>query len=1488
MEGEGTPPNTPNTAMSLVFSAMSTEDDAGSSSSVEGDVELGRTAESHATVAAHARSSSMPLVSPDTGGNQGGKEGHDGDVERATSLSMVTPTASLPAAGRTRGSLGAAASETHHESDDGGMARPDLPHLQTSLSAREILQAETRGQGGGPNGTTPGAPLETEVVDYTPLTNPVPEDMRCKLRAQTLRRPIRLVILVTCYSESGQLFMDTMSGLAAAVEYLGKESGWSWQDVLVVPIVDGLEKASPSLLQVASEDLGFFTPELVQEKTAGGRPIAMHIFETTAEVPVRSSAGHLKTRRQCLQVSTCLKSRNGGKINSHMWGLRGFCRLLNPTYFMLLDVGTIPAPDSIFLLLDAMEEHPSVGGAAGEILVRVPGEANKCCAPMDCLVDAQRFEYWSSHYLDKASEAFFGYISVLPGAFSLYRWEAVQGRVSDEYFRLERQPLSTLSPFEANIYLAEDRIMAFNILAHKKRAYSLWFVPSSTATTDVPNHMPELVRQRRRWQNGAVFNLAHYLLHVGRHFTSAHSILRKVLFFLLATYNVGFGALAYLAVALHYISFIIIYDSALLYLPAAIDTARFLFSGLYFAMLLTLLLVSLVGNLKEQNQLLQVVAALFGILMLFGVVYGVWLFVLNEVGLLIMAGVFGAFGAFVAVGIVHGNGLRVVSSFAQYLALLPTFTNLLGIYAVCNVHDCTWGTKEGQIVAATRRLLNSQADRLQSRANKLMSAISQLLEFAAEAAPPPQPSPASVSPSLVADEVDVSRASSVLTPSPDSTEQERAASTVHVDAALHAAAALLAKTLPHLQAALPTSDEEERAQEAASSEQDSSPEHPATPLLGSPAVHGQGKAAEALSSVGATRTDALLQRLSALREEDRLMVVEALKAYRAHEAAAAAATARAAEYALDKKSIEVRFNNFRMQYLAVWLLCNVLLVTVVLVYELRGVFALGIAGAIFGAAGFRVLGSLAFRLQIIIRWIERRLCRSACRPCYRRHARTGKLVGCCRNPSAVFADDERWLTAHDISTDPRPFLPKRPPPEGVQSTGSQTSDPPEVSGPQPQPVPLPPSASKRLAAMVAQAGAAEEVKWRMSTPQALSPAEEAFDSDNGYASDASMLYDSSDDELADSVVFPMPGAQPAQPMWSKTPASAAGRSSTLRRRGSGFSPGGTATARGRWRRLTSTVPTSGTGPAWHVLTPVASQAGVGVEAEGGASVRRPSIIVRDHSRAASAQEDASLADLLFPTSLSSSRSRSLRPSESTPALPLAGSAVGTPLASPERRRRITVQVAGDVVAERPGSVEHGMGDAAGISSSHSVNGKGEAGALPAEAPAMEPPLATSSSHRRDRVAEIVSQYGGDVMNSAGAVRESSQSSGGEGSSTGLPPLHSDTLAGARRGSQAGRSVFSDGHSVGGGFGIVSHGGRGSWVQGGPRRTLLKATSADYTSVAARRAYLADTGDRMPTLRHLARRMSRTPTSGAASPAVQQPGAHLPGMVYDGSGHDSDS
>lgn len=48
---------------------------------------------------------------------------------------------------------------------------------------------------------------------------------------------------------------------------------------------------------------------------------------------------------------------------------------------------------------------------------------------------AQFYEYKMSHTPDKANESFFGFTSVLPGAYSMFRWKAIKGNPLEKFFK---------------------------------------------------------------------------------------------------------------------------------------------------------------------------------------------------------------------------------------------------------------------------------------------------------------------------------------------------------------------------------------------------------------------------------------------------------------------------------------------------------------------------------------------------------------------------------------------------------------------------------------------------------------------------------------------------------------------------------------------------------------------------------------------------------------------------------------------------------------------------------------------------------------------------------------------------------------------------------------------------------------------------------------------------------------------------------------------
>ena len=199
----------------------------------------------------------------------------------------------------------------------------------------------------------------------------------------------------------------------------------------------------------------------------------------------------------------CLKQKNSKKINSHRWLFNAFGRILNPEVCILIDAGTKPGHKSLLALWESFYNNKNLGGSCGEIHALLGDRWEKLFNP---LVAAQNFEYKISNILDKPLESAFGYVSVLPGAFSAYRYRAITGRPLQQYFhgdhtlskKLGKKGIEGMNIFKKNMFLAEDRILCFELVAKAGVKWTLTYVKASKGETDVPESKTTCTTQPSR------------------------------------------------------------------------------------------------------------------------------------------------------------------------------------------------------------------------------------------------------------------------------------------------------------------------------------------------------------------------------------------------------------------------------------------------------------------------------------------------------------------------------------------------------------------------------------------------------------------------------------------------------------------------------------------------------------------------------------------------------------------------------------------------------------------------------------------------------------------------------------------------------------------------------------------------------------------------------------------------------------------------------
>ena len=65
----------------------------------------------------------------------------------------------------------------------------------------------------------------------------------------------------------------------------------------------------------------------------------------------------------------------------------------------------------------------------------------------------------------------------------------------------------------------------------------------------------------------------------------------------------------------------------------------------------------------------------------------------NQVFYTLIVSVMSTYGIWLIASLIMFDPWHMVTSFVQYMLLTPTYINVLNVYAFCNTHDVSWGTK---------------------------------------------------------------------------------------------------------------------------------------------------------------------------------------------------------------------------------------------------------------------------------------------------------------------------------------------------------------------------------------------------------------------------------------------------------------------------------------------------------------------------------------------------------------------------------------------------------------------------------------------------------------------------------------------------------------------------------------------------------------------------------------------------------------------------
>lgn len=586
---------------------------------------------------------------------------------------------------------------------------------------------------------------EFSTLRYTAVTVD-PKDFTLKngydLRPRMFQRHTEHLVCVTYYNEDKTLLSRTLHSLFENFRdtcNLKTSTFWSlggpaWQKMVVCIVMDGMEACDKRVLDVLAV-MGVYQ-EGIMVKDVEGAPVTAHLFECTTQLSVTSDQRLVQPQDDSpdtlapVQLMLCLKTQNAGKINSYRWIYNAFGRILNPEIVVNVDTGTYLEEGALVRLWASFYNDRNLGASCGALHADLGRRYRDLLNP---LVATQNFEYKVAVQLDRAMEGATGYLSVLPGAFSGYRFRAVMGRPLEAYFigdpTLRKLPAETTdSIYRLNRFLADDRILAFELVLKRGQKWHTDMVSGARAYTDIPTNTTDFITQRRRWLNGSFAAALYSLRMVVMLPMSGHNIIRLFFLFLQLVHNVTALLVAWFSLSGFLLTTFIV-NEVTGDPPDAAPVEGFPFGAstpivnaviqvVYICTLVFQFILALGSRPKSSAVSYVISFSIFAFVQLYLVMNLVYLtkrlvdFQLDTNGgskyafineyyadvgyITILVTAISIFGSYIVAGILALDPWHLVTSWAQFLFISSSYINILNIYAFSNIHDVSWGRKSGK------------------------------------------------------------------------------------------------------------------------------------------------------------------------------------------------------------------------------------------------------------------------------------------------------------------------------------------------------------------------------------------------------------------------------------------------------------------------------------------------------------------------------------------------------------------------------------------------------------------------------------------------------------------------------------------------------------------------------------------------------------------------------------------------------------------------
>lgn len=227
--------------------------------------------------------------------------------------------------------------------------------------------------------------------------------------------------------------------------------------------------------------------------------------------------------------------------------------------------------------------------------------------------------------------------------------------------------------------------------------------------------MPEFISQRRRWLNGAFFAAVYSLVHFRQIWRTDHSVYRKILLHIEFVYQFVNLLFTYFALANFYLTFYFVAGSLSdpTVDPFGYSIGLYIFTILRYTCVLlicTQFILSMGNRPQGAKKLYMASMVIYSIIMAYNTFATIYIVVRqlkdptasiqlgNNVFTNLVVSTAATVGLYFFMSFFYFDPWHMFTSAAQYFLLLPSYICTLQVYAFCNTHDITWGTKGDNVI----------------------------------------------------------------------------------------------------------------------------------------------------------------------------------------------------------------------------------------------------------------------------------------------------------------------------------------------------------------------------------------------------------------------------------------------------------------------------------------------------------------------------------------------------------------------------------------------------------------------------------------------------------------------------------------------------------------------------------------------------------------------------------------------------------------------